>query len=58
MNYAIYIVAIIALVLVYQRSRRRHVSRRLEYHERFQSIRVLEPGSDPIKNRFEYHLWK
>ena len=58
MNYAIYIVAILALGLVYQRSRRRHISRRLQYHERFRSIQVLEPGTGPVKGNFGLHLWK
>jgi len=50
MNYTIYIVGLLAFVLGYLRYFRRPTSsRRLQYHERFQSIRVLDPGVGPGK---------
>jgi len=59
MNYTIYTVGLFALVLCYRRyCRRPSSSRRLQYHERFQPIRVLEPGTDPVKDSFGLHLWK
>ena len=50
MKYTIYVVGILALVLGYLRYCRRPASRRLQYHERFQPIQVLEPGVDQVKH--------
>jgi hypothetical protein len=57
MQYVIYIVGFLALALGYLRYLR-PVRRRLEYHERFQSIQVLEPEANPVKSNFGLHLWK
>ena len=57
MNYAIFIVAFLALALGYLRYRRPG-RRKFQYHERFRSIRVLDPETDPVVRGFENHLWK
>ena len=57
MQYTIIIVAIIALALGFLRYRRPG-RRKFEYHERFRSIQVLEPGTGPVKANFGTHLWK
>jgi len=57
MHFAIYLVGFLALTLGYLRHRR-PVRRKFEYHERFRSIEVLEPGTVPAKSSFGLHLWK
>jgi len=57
MHYVIYLVGFLAATLGFFRYRR-PVRRKFQYHERFRSIEVLEPGTDPVKGDFGLHLWK
>ena len=53
-----FVFIVVALLVAIALKRRQNTRKLQEYNQQFVSTRVFEPGSDPVKDRIEFHLRK
>jgi len=58
MEYAAYILGLLALLLCFILYRRRQILKARREHEQLRTLRIFEPSSDPLENRIEFHIRK